>query len=111
MDIRFLFVGGLRIACARWDSRRPAHGVVQIVHGMGEHSGRYVSLIEVCDDSTQKSNMACRIASSSEQELKKAARGVQTGERIGHARQIAPCDIRQWCVCQASLGKTGCLKL
>jgi len=85
MDIRFLFVGGLRVACARWDSRGRARSVVQIVHGMGEHIGRYVSLIEVCDDSTQKSKMACRIASSSEQELKKAARGVQTGERIGHA--------------------------
>src|SRR5215475_9458582 len=37
---------GLRIACARWDSRGPVQGVVQIAHGMGEHIGRYASLID-----------------------------------------------------------------
>ena len=45
----FHFVGrdGLRVACARWDGRKPVRGVVQIAHGMGEHFGRYVGLIEV----------------------------------------------------------------
>jgi alpha-beta hydrolase superfamily lysophospholipase len=38
---------GLRVACARWTSRCPLRGVVQIAHGMGEHIGRYVGTIEV----------------------------------------------------------------
>ena len=38
---------GLRVACARWESRGPVRGVVQIAHGMGEHIGRYVGTIEV----------------------------------------------------------------
>jgi alpha-beta hydrolase superfamily lysophospholipase len=46
-EFRFTSSDGLRIACARWDSRGPARGVVQIAHGMGEHIGRYVGLIEV----------------------------------------------------------------
>src|SRR5712675_196624 len=37
---------GLCIACARWDSRGPARGVVQIAHGMGEHMGRYVDTVD-----------------------------------------------------------------
>src|SRR6266446_6037232 len=37
---------GLRLACARWNGRRPVRGVAQIAHGMGEHVGRYVGLIE-----------------------------------------------------------------
>jgi len=37
---------GLLIACARWDSRGPVRGVVQIAHGMGEHIGRYLETIE-----------------------------------------------------------------
>ena len=36
----------MRIACARWDSRRRVRGVVQIAHGMGEHIGRYAETIE-----------------------------------------------------------------
>ena len=36
---------GLRIACRRWDSREPARGVMQIAHGIGEHSGRYSEVI------------------------------------------------------------------
>ena len=44
---RFTSTDGLRIACARWDSRGPVLGVVQIAHGMGEHIGRYTGLIEV----------------------------------------------------------------
>jgi alpha-beta hydrolase superfamily lysophospholipase len=37
---------GLEIACARWGDRKPPRGVLQIAHGMGEHIGRYQSLIE-----------------------------------------------------------------
>jgi alpha-beta hydrolase superfamily lysophospholipase len=46
-EFRFASTDGLRISCARWDSRAPVTGVVQIAHGMGEHVGRYVGLIEV----------------------------------------------------------------
>jgi alpha-beta hydrolase superfamily lysophospholipase len=45
-EFRFTSADGLRIACARWDSRGPVRGVVQIAHGMGEHIGRYVELID-----------------------------------------------------------------
>ena len=45
-DFGFTSSDGLRIACARWDSRGPARGVLQIAHGMGEHIGRYSELIE-----------------------------------------------------------------
>jgi alpha-beta hydrolase superfamily lysophospholipase len=45
-DFRFISTDGLRVACARWDSRGPARGVVQIAHGLGEHLGRYAGLIE-----------------------------------------------------------------
>src|SRR6185369_456267 len=37
---------GLRIACARWSNRKPPRGLLQIAHGMGEHTGRYETLIE-----------------------------------------------------------------
>jgi len=37
---------GLRIACARWSNRAPPRGLLQIAHGMGEHIGRYQTLIE-----------------------------------------------------------------
>src|SRR5437867_2290280 len=46
-EFRFASTDGLRVACARWDSRGPMRGVLQIAHGMGEHIGRYVGLIEV----------------------------------------------------------------
>ena len=46
-EFRFTSTDGLRIACARWDSRQPVRGVVQIAHGMGEHLGRYAGLIGV----------------------------------------------------------------
>jgi alpha-beta hydrolase superfamily lysophospholipase len=36
----------MRIACARWDSRGPVRGVVQIAHGMGEHIAWYTETIE-----------------------------------------------------------------
>ncbi|MDI3561894.1 alpha/beta fold hydrolase [Bradyrhizobium sp. Arg816] len=38
---------GLCVACARWDSRGPTRGVIQIAHGMGEHLRRYVDTINV----------------------------------------------------------------
>jgi alpha-beta hydrolase superfamily lysophospholipase len=37
---------GLRIACARWSNRTPPRGLLQIAHGMGEHIGRYQTLID-----------------------------------------------------------------
>ena len=45
---RFWLTGsdGLCIACARWESRSPARGVIQIAHGMGEHIGRYADTID-----------------------------------------------------------------
>jgi len=46
IEFRFTSVDGLPIACARWNGRQPVRGVVQIAHGMGEHIGRYVGLIE-----------------------------------------------------------------
>ncbi|HEX8878621.1 MAG TPA: alpha/beta hydrolase [Candidatus Acidoferrum sp.] len=45
-EFRFTSAGGLRVACARWDSLGPAPGVVQIAHGMSEHIGRYAGTIE-----------------------------------------------------------------
>jgi alpha-beta hydrolase superfamily lysophospholipase len=42
----FTSTDGLCISCARWNGRGPARGVVQIAHGLGEHMGRYVGLIE-----------------------------------------------------------------
>jgi alpha-beta hydrolase superfamily lysophospholipase len=44
---QFTSTDGLRIACARWDSRGPVRGVVQIAHGMGEHLGRYIGTVEI----------------------------------------------------------------
>src|SRR4051812_11636105 len=45
-DFHFKSRDGLRIACSRWESRGSARGVVQIAHGMGEHTGRYAATIE-----------------------------------------------------------------
>lgn len=45
-EFRFTSSDGIRIACARWDSRRRVRGVVQIAHGIGEHIGRYAETIE-----------------------------------------------------------------
>ena len=44
-DFQFSSKDGLRIACSRWQSGVPARGLIQIAHGMGEHSGRYSELI------------------------------------------------------------------
>jgi alpha-beta hydrolase superfamily lysophospholipase len=46
-QFNFSSADGLKIACARWDSRGPVRGIVQIAHGMGEHIGRYARLIDV----------------------------------------------------------------
>src|SRR6476660_1498346 len=46
-DFSFASSDGLQVACARWDSRGPVRGVLQIAHGMGEHIGRYSETIEV----------------------------------------------------------------
>ena len=45
-QFQFTSADGLHIACARWDSHGPIRGIVQIGHGLGEHIGRYVGLIE-----------------------------------------------------------------
>src|SRR5262249_19606117 len=45
-EFHFASSDGLRVASARWDGRGPVRGVVQIAHGMGEHYGRYLGLIE-----------------------------------------------------------------
>lgn len=45
-EFRFTSSDGMRIACARWNSRGRTRGVIQIAHGMGEHIGRYVGTIE-----------------------------------------------------------------
>src|SRR5262249_22666714 len=46
IEFQFTSSDGLRVACARWDGRDPARGVIQIAHGMGEHIGRYVDTID-----------------------------------------------------------------
>src|SRR6516165_1060579 len=46
VEFQFASADGLQIACARWDSRAPVRGVLQIAHGMGEHIGRYSGLIK-----------------------------------------------------------------
>jgi alpha-beta hydrolase superfamily lysophospholipase len=45
-EFRLTSADGLRVACTRWEGRAPVRAVVQIAHGMGEHIGRYVGLIE-----------------------------------------------------------------
>jgi alpha-beta hydrolase superfamily lysophospholipase len=49
-QFRFTSKDGLQIACSRWQSHGPARGVVQIAHGLGEHSGRYSDLIAVLQE-------------------------------------------------------------
>src|ERR1700759_2183305 len=44
---RLTSADGLCLACARWDSRGPARGGVQLAHGPGEHMSRYARTIEV----------------------------------------------------------------
>jgi len=46
---RFKFTSsdGLSIACKKWGNGRHVRGVVQIVHGLGEHIGRYAELADL----------------------------------------------------------------
>jgi alpha-beta hydrolase superfamily lysophospholipase len=46
---RFEFTSsdGLAIACVKWSNPHNVRGVVQIVHGLGEHMGRYAELAKV----------------------------------------------------------------
>src|SRR5215831_5089137 len=46
-EFQFTSTDGLPVACCRWDCRGPSRGIVQIAHGLGEHIGRYLGLIEV----------------------------------------------------------------
>jgi alpha-beta hydrolase superfamily lysophospholipase len=46
-EFQFTSTDGVRVACVRWEARAPVRGIVQIVHGMGEHIGRYVGLIDI----------------------------------------------------------------
>ena len=45
-QFQFTSSDGLQIACTRWNNRHHPRGVIQISHGMGEHIGRYQTLIE-----------------------------------------------------------------
>jgi alpha-beta hydrolase superfamily lysophospholipase len=49
-EFRFASRDGLQIACSRWQSYGPVRGVVQIAHGLGEHSGRYSELVAVLQE-------------------------------------------------------------
>lgn len=49
-QFRFTSKDGLSIACNCWQSRGPARGIVQVAHGMGEHSGRYSELVAVLQE-------------------------------------------------------------
>jgi alpha-beta hydrolase superfamily lysophospholipase len=48
-DFSFASTGGLKIMCYRWDSQTAGkpRAVIQIAHGMTEHSLRYLGLIDV----------------------------------------------------------------
>jgi alpha-beta hydrolase superfamily lysophospholipase len=45
-QFQFTSSDGLQITCTRWNNRHHPRGVIQIAHGMGEHIGRYQTLIE-----------------------------------------------------------------
>lgn len=45
-DFSFTSDDGLEIACFRWQATAPSVGVLQIAHGMGEHSLRYEHVAE-----------------------------------------------------------------
>src|SRR5262245_56395157 len=43
---QFTSADGLSIACVKWSGHHPVRGVVQIAHGLGEHTGCYAELAE-----------------------------------------------------------------
>jgi len=43
---RFTSADGLSIACVKWSGHHAVRRVMQIVHGLGEHMGRYAELAE-----------------------------------------------------------------
>jgi len=43
---QFTSADGLSIACVKWSGQHNIRGVVQIAHGLGEHTGRYAELAE-----------------------------------------------------------------
>ena len=43
---QFTSADGLSIACVKWSGHHHVRGVVQIAHGLGEHTGRYAELAE-----------------------------------------------------------------
>jgi alpha-beta hydrolase superfamily lysophospholipase len=51
-EFRFTSQDGLQIACSRWHSCGPTRGIVQIAHGLGEHSGRYSELIKALQEAS-----------------------------------------------------------
>jgi len=51
IKFQFTSTDGLRIACARWERCGPIRGTVQIAHGMGEHIGRYLGVIDALTSS------------------------------------------------------------
>ena len=50
-EFRFTSADGLPIACTRWGSQGPVRGLIQIAHGMGEHMGRYLGVIDALTSS------------------------------------------------------------
>jgi hypothetical protein len=54
-EFRFTSKDGLQIARSHWQGCGPACGVIQVAHGLGEHSGRYSDLIALIS-STRASN-------------------------------------------------------
>lgn len=49
-SILFDGAGGKKLYCRVWDDVKNPKGVVQIVHGMGEHAGRYSHFAEFLND-------------------------------------------------------------
>jgi alpha-beta hydrolase superfamily lysophospholipase len=49
-DFRFTSNDGLQISCSRWESSGPARAILQLAHGLGEHSGRYSELIAALNE-------------------------------------------------------------